>query len=65
MTDPSVQAVREWLRHQPFSLRIVTLLLLLEDAVEEEFGKETMNSFDSDLKSALRKLPPPERNITN
>jgi hypothetical protein len=57
MTDPGVQAVREWLRHQPFSVRLLTLLLFLEEAVEDEFGKETMNSFEIDLKAALRKLP--------
>lgn len=58
MADPAVQTMREWLRQQPYSLRILTLLLFLEEAVEETFGKETMNSFDRDLKGAFRKLPP-------
>lgn len=57
MTNPGVQAVREWLRRQPFSLRILTLILFLEEAVEEQFGKETMSSFDRDLKLVFRKLP--------
>jgi hypothetical protein len=29
MADPGVQAVREWLQCQPFSLRIVTLILFM------------------------------------
>lgn len=57
MTDPGVQAVREWLRRQPYSLRMLTLLLFLEETVEEQFGKETMSSFDGDLKEAFRRLP--------
>lgn len=46
MADPGVQLVREWLRHQPFSLRILTLILFMEEAVKDEFGEETMKSFD-------------------
>jgi hypothetical protein len=57
MTDPGVQLVREWLQRQPFSLRILTLILFMEEAVKDEFGEETMNSFDRDLKEAYRKLP--------
>ena len=57
MADPGVQAVREWLQCQPFSLRIVTLILFMEEAVKDEFGEETMNGFDRDLKEAYRKLP--------
>jgi len=59
MTDPGVQIVREWLQRQPFSLRFLTLLLFMEEAVKDEFGEETMNSFDRDLKEAYRKLPMP------
>jgi hypothetical protein len=59
MTDPGVQLVREWLQRQPFSLRFLTLLLFMEEAVKDEFGEETMNSFDRDLKEAYRKLPMP------
>jgi len=33
MTDPGVQLVREWLQRQPFSLRILTLILFMEEAV--------------------------------
>ena len=58
MTDPGVQLVREWLqRPEPSSLRFLTLLLFMEEAVKDEFGEETMNSFDRDLKEAVRKLP--------
>jgi hypothetical protein len=46
MTDPGVQLVREWLQRQPFSLRFLTLLLFMEEAVKDEFGEETMNSFE-------------------
>jgi hypothetical protein len=52
--------VREWLQRQPFSLRILTLILFMEEAVKDEFGEETMKSFDRDLKEAYRKLPSPE-----
>ena len=60
MTDPGVQLVREWLQRQPFSLRILTLLVFIDEAVKDEFGEETMKSFDHDLKEAYRKLPSPE-----
>jgi hypothetical protein len=60
MTDPGVQLVREWLQRQPFSLRILTLILFMEEAVKDQFGEETMNSLDRDLKEAYRKLPSPE-----
>jgi len=59
MTDPSVQRVREWLQSQPFSLRILTLIFFMDEAVKDEFGEETMNSFDRDFKVAYRKLPSP------
>jgi hypothetical protein len=52
--------VREWLQQQPFSLRIITLLLFMVEAVEEEFGEETKKSFEDDLREAFRKLPAPE-----
>jgi hypothetical protein len=60
VADPSVQRVREWLQQQPFSLRIITLLLFTVEAVEEEFGEETKKSFEDDLREAFRKLPAPE-----
>ena len=60
MTDPGVQLVREWLQHQPFSLRILTLILFMDEAVKDEFGEDTMKSFELDLKEAYRKLPLPK-----
>jgi hypothetical protein len=60
MTDPGVQRMREWLERQPFSLRILPLILFMVEAVKAEFGEETMKSFDRDLKKAYRKLPSPE-----
>jgi hypothetical protein len=35
------------------------LILFMEEAVKDEFGEETMNSFDRDLKEAYRKLRSP------
>ena len=60
MTDPGVKLVREWLQRQPFSLRILTLILFMVEAVNDEFGEETMKSFEGDLRDAYRKLPSPE-----
>jgi hypothetical protein len=57
MANSGVQTVREWLRRQPFSLRILTLLLFLVEAVEEEFGEDAKTSFENDLRDAYRKLP--------
>jgi hypothetical protein len=58
MTDPNVQRVREWLQCQPFSLRILTLILFTEEAVRDEFGEEVRKQFDGGLKEVYRKLPP-------
>ena len=41
MTDPGVQLAREWLQRQPFSLRILTLILFMEEAVK---GKRPINA---------------------
>ncbi len=60
MTDPGVQLVREWLQRQPFSLRILTLILFMVEAVKDEFGEKTMKGFEDDLREAYRKLPSPE-----
>jgi hypothetical protein len=60
VVDPSVQRVRVWLQLQPFSLRILTLLLFMVEAVEEEFGEQTKKLFEDDLREAFRKLPSPE-----
>jgi hypothetical protein len=49
MTDPGVQLVREWLQRQPFSLRILTLMLFMVEAIKDEFGEQTMKSFEDDL----------------
>jgi hypothetical protein len=60
VADPGVQIVREWLRRQPFSLRLLTLLLFMVEAVEEEFGEETKKRFEDDIREAFRKLPFPQ-----
>jgi len=57
MTDPNVQKVREWLESQSHSLRILTLLLFLEEAVKDEFGEAVRLSFDADLREVGKKLP--------
>ncbi len=36
MTDPGVQLVREWLQRQPFSLRILTLMLFMVEAMQKQ-----------------------------
>ena len=56
MTDPGVQLV-EWLQRQPFSLRMLTLILFLVEAVEEECGEEMKTKFENELRDVLRKLP--------
>jgi hypothetical protein len=61
MTDPGVQRMREWLEGQPFSLRMLTLILFMAEAVKAEFGEETMKSFENDLREAYRKLPPVQK----
>jgi hypothetical protein len=61
MTDPGVQRMRGWLERQPFSLRILTVILFMAEAVKAEFGEETMKSFENDLRGAYRKLPSPEK----
>lgn len=57
MADPDVQKVREWLQSQSHSLRMLTLLLFLEEAVRDEFGEAVRLSFDADLREACKKLP--------
>ena len=57
MADPSVQRVREWLESQSYCLRVLTLLLFIEEAVKDEFGEQVRRSFDKDLQAAFRKLP--------
>jgi len=57
MTDPGVQLVREWLRQQPFSLRLLTLFLFTEEAVMDEFGEDTRKNFAVHLRAGLRELP--------
>jgi hypothetical protein len=57
MADPSVQRVREWLESQSYCLRVLTLLLFLEEAVKDEFGEQVRRSFDKDLREAFRRLP--------
>jgi len=60
MADLIVQAVRKWLQRQPYSLRMLTLLLFLEETVEAEFGEGTMRTFMNGVREAFKKLPNPE-----
>jgi hypothetical protein len=57
MTDPGVQRMPEWLHRQPFSLRFLTLLLFMVEAVQDEFGEEIKKNFEDGLREACRKLP--------
>jgi len=56
MADPSVQRARAWLERMPFSLRLLTLLLFLAEAMEDAFGTEAATCFENDLRAASRKL---------
>lgn len=44
-------------RRQPFSLRLLTLILFLVEAVEEECGEGMKNKFENDLREVLLQLP--------
>jgi hypothetical protein len=48
MADAHVQQVREWLQSEPFELRMTTLLLFMEEAVEDKFGEDAVNAFDEE-----------------
>jgi hypothetical protein len=39
MTNPGVQRMCGWLERQPFSLRILTLILFMAEVVKAEFGQ--------------------------
>lgn len=51
---------KEVLQRQPFSLIILTLMLFMVEAIKDEFGEQTMKSFEHDLREAYRKLPVPK-----
>lgn len=55
--NEQVNAVRGWLERQPFALRFLTLLLFMEEAVEQEYGHEIMMTFMNEIKPAMRHLP--------
>lgn len=57
MADPQVQAVRVWLEHQPFALRFLTLLVFMEEAIEQEFGHDVVVTFMHEINPAMRHLP--------
>jgi hypothetical protein len=54
---PGVRRMFDWLECQPFSLRIITLIFFMAEAVKAEFGEGTMKSFEDDLRAAYRKPP--------
>lgn len=54
--DEALHAVREWLKSQPFHTRMVTLIVLMSETVEDEYGKEVHTVFENDLKEAYRKV---------
>ena len=53
----AVQAVREWLECKPFALRFLTLLRFMEEALEQEFGRDVMVTFFHEINPAMRHLP--------
>lgn len=48
--------VRAWLNRQPFELRMLTLILLLVEAVEAQYGKDASPAFENEMKEAYRKV---------
>lgn len=57
MADEAVKSVRQWLQLQPFSMRMLTLILFMVENIESEFGKEVSRTFENELREACRKLP--------
>ena len=49
-----VQRVRLWLESQPFELRMVTLILLMTEVVESQYGADVRKVFETELKEAYR-----------
>jgi hypothetical protein len=58
MADRSIQMVREWLQGQPFALRMLTLILFMLEAVEENCGAEMKTTIENNLRVATRPLQP-------
>ena len=52
--NADVQRVREWLESQPFELRMVTLILLMTETVESQYGTDVRRVFERELKEAYR-----------
>lgn len=52
--NADVQRVREWLRSQPWDLRMLTLIVLMTETVGEKYGNEARPVFDKELKEAYR-----------
>lgn len=55
MADLTVQQVRTWLESQPFSLRVLTLILFMLEAIESKYGKGTATNFENELREAFNK----------
>jgi hypothetical protein len=55
MADRTVQQVRMWLESQPFSLRLLTLMVFMIEAIESEYGKEISTTFENELRAAFTK----------
>ena len=58
MADRDVQLVREWLQSQPFGLRLLTLIVFMLEAVEENCGVEMKTTIENNLRVATRPLQP-------
>jgi len=55
MADRAVQQVRMWLESQPFSLRLLTLMVFMIEAIKSEYGEEIGTNFENELRAAFTK----------
>jgi hypothetical protein len=55
MADRALQQVRMWLESQPFSFRLLTLMVFMIEAIESEYGKEISTNFENELRTAFTK----------
>ena len=55
MADPAIQKMRMWFESQPFSVRLLTLMLFMEEAIESQYGKETVTNFSNELREAFKR----------
>ena len=55
MADRAVQQMRSWPESQPFSVRLLTLMLFMIEAIKSEYGEEIGANFENELRTAFTK----------